>query len=512
MQKRMKMKTRSLFPTIVLLASALCSCSQETTEDAALPQGVRVSFRGDYTPAVDANPTSRVAVDPATGKTAWTAGDRCGVWVAENSVDNVPFTNTTDETDLFSGTLDANIASAEPVWAYYPFTAATSVGSAPRSMTVPVPTSQIQQGGQLGANSLLTASGALSADAAGQPKITAMHFIHRTAGLSFNIYGSLRIASPNPETLQAVTIHTLDAVPSAITVTDPSDPAATVAYSQEKAMTVTVENAPAAIGYVKADGTKAFLSVLCDAPYRIASITVMTDQALYTKDFTALPGGCKTIDPSAGQIYPINLDLATFTAVQNYTLGVPGEHNSWNAAEGITGRTSGFFSGMVSFAGKYKYNKDGTWYGPGGGEPFTLYYTLASPGGDFTITGDFYVIADIVGLNASLVQSVTLPGSMNSWSLETAPAFVYDAGRDLWTASGVTLSAGDEFKIVFNNSWLTNMNRSIAGGGTVQPNTPVHVVYEPTFNMVAGQSGTFDLTLDLSTYGGTLLLQPVAAQ
>lgn len=502
------MKRQLLLPISVLLAAALCGCSQDASDDPAIPQGVRVSFRADYTPTNDAV-ASRVSVDPATGKTAWVAGDRCGVWVVENSVGNVPFTNTAEQTDLFSGTLDANIATAEPVWAYYPYTVSAAMGSGTRSMTIPVPTAQTQQGGLLGANSVLTAAGKLSTDASGEPKITAMHFIHRTAGLCFNVYGSLRIASPNPETLQAVTITTLDAVPSAITVTDPSDPTATVSYSDSKTMTVTVESAPAAIAYAKADGTKAFLSLLCDAPYRIASIAVKTDQALYTKDFTALPGGCKTIDPAAGSIYPINLNLNTFTVAESFTLGVPGAHNGWNAASGIAGRTAGFFSGMVSFAGEYKYNDAGTWYG-NGGEPATLYYTLSTTGGNFTITGDYYVIADMVGKNASLVHSVILPGSMNGWNLETAPAFVYDPARDLWTASGVALAAGDEFKIVFNKTWEVNMNRSIAGGGTVEPGAPVHIVYEASHNMVAGQSGTYDLALDLSTYGGTLVLEKVS--
>lgn len=504
------MKRSILFPAIATLAMTVCGCSHDAADDITTPQGVRVSFRADYDrPSPDKS--TRVSVDPATGKTDWVAGDRCGVWVTGNSVQNVPFDNTPDRTDRFSGTLDAGIASSDPVWGYYPYTATAVFGNAARTMTIPIAATQQQAGDLPGSHSILTASGTLSADAEGNPKITGMHFIHRTAGLCFNVHGSLRTASPNPERLQSVSITTLDGVPSAITLADPADPAATIAYSDLTAMSVTVANAPQTIGYAKAEGTKALLSVLCDRPYRIASITVTTDQAVYAKDFTSLPGGCKTIDPAAGNIYPINLNLATFTAVKNYTLGVPGAHNAWNAAAGITGRTAGFFSGMIPFAGEYKYVKDGAWYG-NGGEPATLYYRLSTTGGNFTITGDWYVVADMVGLNASLINSVTLPGSMNGWDFAAAPAFVYDSGRDLWTATGVTVAAGDTFKVVFNKSWVSNMNRTIVGGGTIAPNTPVHLGFDASDknNIVVGEGGTYDVTLDLSTFGGTLVMEPVA--
>lgn len=502
------MKQSLLFPVIATLVVTVCGCSQDAAEDMATPQGVRVSFRADYNRPTPEKST-RVSVDPATGKTDWVAGDRCGIWVTGNSVENVPFDNTADRTDLFSGTLDQGIATTDPVWGYYPYSAGAAFASDVRTMTLPIASEQVQQGDLLGGHSILTASGTLSAASDGTPKITGMHFIHRTAGLCFNVHGSLRTASPNPEKLLSLTIATLDAVPSAITLTDPADPAATIAYSDLTAMTVTVENAPNPIGYAKADGTKAMLSVLCDRPYRIASITITTDQAVYTKDFTSLSGGCKQIAPEVGNVYPINLNLATFTAVKSYTLGVPGAHNSWNAAAGIAGRTAGFFSGMYSFAGEYKYVKDGAWYG-NGGEPATLYYQLSTTGGNFTITGDWYVVADMVGLNASLINSVTLPGSMNSWDFTTAPAFVYDAGRDLWTATGVTVAAGDTFKVVFNKSWVSNMNRTIVGGGTIAPNTPVHLGFDAANDIVVGEGGTYDLTLDLSTYGGTLVMEPVA--
>lgn len=505
--KRTKMK-RSLLFSLAVLAASLCGCSKDAADIASAPQGVRVSFRGDYTAPVETEKTTRVSVDPATGKTAWAAGDCCGIWVVGNSAENVPFTNTTEQTDLFSGTLDAGIASTEPVWGYYPHTATTTFVGTPRSMTIPIATTQVQKGEQTGANSIMTASGELSTDASGSPKITAMHFIHRTAGLCFNVYGSLREASPNPEKLQSLTIHTLDDVPSAITITDPADPAATISYSGLRSMTVTVEKAPNKIGYAKADGTKAFLSVLCGQPYRIASITVTTDQAVYTKDFTSLADGCKTVDPAIGDIRPIHLNLGTFKAVKRFTLGVPGDHNGWDTSAGITGRTDGFFSGMVAFSGNYKYNKAGVWYGSGG-EPVTLYYRLSSSGGNFVITGSYYVVADMVGLNASLINSVTLPNS-NNWDAKTAPAFVYDADRDLWVLPGVKLATGDEFKIVFNQTWLDNMNRTIVGGGTISPNTPVHLGFDASNNVVVGQGGTYDMTLDLSTYGGTLVMEPVA--
>lgn len=506
------MKRSFIFPAVALLAMSVCSCSKNAGDDAATPQGVRVSFRGDYTQPTGAAKTSRASVDPATGKTSWTAGDRCGVWVPGNSENNAPFTNTQDQPDLFSGILDQGIASSEAVWAYYPHSADAAFVSGTRSMTIPLPATQVQQGELMGGHSIMTASGTLTQDAEGNPKITSMYFIHRTAGICFNVYGSLRSASPNHEVLQSVSITTRGAIPSKITVTDPAAPEATVTYSGSTTMTVTVENAANTIGYARTEGSKAFLSVLCGNPYQITSITVRTDQAVYTKDFTALPEGHREIDPIAGNIYPINLNLNTFTAVKNFSLGVPGLHNAWNTNEGITGRTAGFFTGYVSFNGNYKYHKDGIWYGQGS-EPQILYYTLAANGGgDFTITGDYYVVADMVGVNASLIHSVTLPGSLNNWTPAEAPAFAYDADRDLWSISGVTFQTGDEFKIAFNKNWVANMNRTIVGGGTILPGTPVHLGFDAANNIVVGQGGTYDVTLDLSTYGGTLVLEPAAGQ
>lgn len=493
------MKKISILSAFTVFALAVCGCSKDAAENTA-PQGTRVSFIGDY--ATDPGPESRTAVDLTTGKTSWNAGDACGVWVTGNSNPNAQFTNSAEALNIFTGTLDLNIASGDPVWAYYPHSAAaTADDTAGRTLTLTLPLEQVQQGAQAGASSVLTAAGRLYTDADGNPLIGRMQFIHQTAGLCFNVYGSLRIASTNPETLKSVSIETESPLKQNMIISDPAV-LSELSGTGANIMTVTVEKAPNAIGYAKEEGTKAYLSIPHEA-IAVTKITVTTDQGVYTKVFPTP----KTVAAVAGKIYPINLNLNTFTVSKNFRLSVPGDHNKWATDSSyLTGRTVDFNTGMFTFNGQYKFLKNSIWYGQSGAATVSAqYYTFG--GNNFNNTGNYYVIADTYGANATLVSSVSLPGAWNGWNLESSPTFVYDADTDLWTLSDVKMTAGDEFKVVFNKTWNAPLNRTIKGGGTILPGTPVHLEFDAANNIKMGQSGTYTLTLDLSTYGGTLLAE-----
>lgn len=487
--------TLTILSAAALFSLTLGGCSKEEVTGGEEIRPANFKVEGVYdTPQND----TKTSIDPQTGKVSWDATDRCGAFIAGNSLSNILLTTSQAEPGIFQGTVDESLAGGEAMWAYYPYDADAVITDSELSATIPA--AQEMTDAPYGKYALMTSTaGVLVKNNDGSFEAGTVSFRHHTAGYLFNVYGSLREASTNPENLLSVSIET--STPLAGSVTIAGDGTADFGAAAEKSVTA---SCMLPLKYTKENGAKVFMTVLPNAAHNITKITVETDQGIYTKTVDI------TKQTVAGSVYPINLNLNTFVIVKKNTLGVPGVHNEWNTSDGITGRTAGFFSGMVNFGGKYKYFSD-DWIGSSS-EPNTLYYILAKGGGsEFNITGQYYVIADIVGYNASLVNAVTMPGTWN-WDVTTAPAFTYDADRDLWVLTKFAMSEGQEFKIAFNETWVNMMNRSIKGGGTISPNTPVHIEYDADKNIIVGASGTYDILLDLSTYGGTIVLEPVAAE
>ncbi len=73
----------------------------------------------------------------------------------------------------------------------------------------------------------------------------------------------------------------------------------------------------------------------------------------------------------------------------------------------------------------------------------------------------------------------------------------FDPSTSLWTASGVALTAGTNFKFVSNSDWNNQYGLDSKGeppAGQQRGQYPRH------------QSGTFTITLDLSQAAGTMAI------
>ncbi|HVV05326.1 MAG TPA: hypothetical protein VHC96_13940, partial [Puia sp.] len=83
-----------------------------------------------------------------------------------------------------------------------------------------------------------------------------------------------------------------------------------------------------------------------------------------------------------------------------------------------------------------------------------------------------------------------IAGDFNGWDLSATP-MTFDAGTNLWTATGVSMTAGDKFKFEGNGNWTAEFgwdskSNLVSGGG----------------NIIAAKTGTYTVTLDLSQAAG----------
>lgn len=119
--------------------------------------------------------------------------------------------------------------------------------------------------------------------------------------------------------------------------------------------------------------------------------------------------------------------------------------------------------------------------------------TISGTGGDIHVTGPGYfrVIADLNEMTISFVSHKWyLPGDFNGWST-TATPLTFDPATNVWTATGVSMTAGDKFKFLGDSDWayvfgLDTKGNLVFNGGDV----------------IATKTGTFTVTLDLSQGAG----------
>ena len=103
------------------------------------------------------------------------------------------------------------------------------------------------------------------------------------------------------------------------------------------------------------------------------------------------------------------------------------------------------------------------------------------------------VEADVKNLTIKYTPtSWYVAGDFNSWST-TATPMTFNPATNLWTATGVTMSAGGTFKFVSNSDW-NNQYGLDSKGNLLFGNT--------SGNIVASKAGTFTVTLDLSQGAG----------
>jgi hypothetical protein len=101
------------------------------------------------------------------------------------------------------------------------------------------------------------------------------------------------------------------------------------------------------------------------------------------------------------------------------------------------------------------------------------------------------VVADVSALTITYTPtSWTIAGDFNSWST-TANPMTFDPNTNVWTASGITLTAGTGFKFVGDPGWATNFGVDAKGNLSYGAG-----------NIPVTKSGTFTVTLDLSQGAG----------
>jgi hypothetical protein len=119
--------------------------------------------------------------------------------------------------------------------------------------------------------------------------------------------------------------------------------------------------------------------------------------------------------------------------------------------------------------------------------------TMSTTGGNLWSAGPAYsrVVADTKYLTISYdPEQFRIAGDFNGWSLSATP-MTFDASTNLWTATGVSMTAGDKFKFEGNANWTAEIgwdskSNLVFGGG----------------NIIAAKTGTFTVTLDLSQAAG----------
>lgn len=163
-------------------------------------------------------------------------------------------------------------------------------------------------------------------------------------------------------------------------------------------------------------------------------------------------------------------------------------------------KSDGSYEGYINFpnaSNKFKLctlpSWNGTNYGWGGSAT-----TISGSGsaGNCYFGGPGYcrVIADVNALTISYTPTQwSVAGAFNSWSLAANP-MTFDATTNLWTATGVNMTAGDEFKFVGDSGWNDCFGQD-AKGNFIFGNGSIG-------NIKAAKTGTFTVVLDLSQGAG----------
>ena len=160
-------------------------------------------------------------------------------------------------------------------------------------------------------------------------------------------------------------------------------------------------------------------------------------------------------------------------------------------------KSDGYYEGYVNFPvanNNFKLCTQASWNGTNygwGGSGTTL--SGAGNAGNCYFAGPGYckVAADVNALTISYVKTKwMLSGDFNSWSTSATP-MTFNSTTNVWTATGISLTAGTGFKFLGDPGWATSYgvdskgNLSGSGG-----------------NIPVTKTGTYTVTLDLSGGAG----------
>jgi hypothetical protein len=158
-------------------------------------------------------------------------------------------------------------------------------------------------------------------------------------------------------------------------------------------------------------------------------------------------------------------------------------------------KSDGVYEGYINFSNtdnKFKFCSTTSWSGTNYGWG-TSATTISSTGGDLYVAGPAYckVNVDVNALTISYTPtSWRIAGDFNSWSLSATP-MTFNSSTNVWTATNVSMTAGQKFKFEGDASWTTQIGADskgdlVANGG----------------DLIVAKTGTFTVTLDLSGGAG----------
>lgn len=163
-------------------------------------------------------------------------------------------------------------------------------------------------------------------------------------------------------------------------------------------------------------------------------------------------------------------------------------------------KSDGSYEGYVNFpnaSNKFKLCTQVSWNGTNygwGGSATTISGSGTAGNCYFGGPGYCRVVADVNALTISYTPtSWAVAGAFNSWSL-TANPMTFNATTNQWTATGVNMTAGDQFKFVGDTGWNDCFGED-AKGNFIFGNGSIG-------NIKAAKTGTFTVVLDLSQGAG----------
>lgn len=193
-------------------------------------------------------------------------------------------------------------------------------------------------------------------------------------------------------------------------------------------------------------------------------------------------------------------------------LYLPGDHSGWGFTDTLQGDGEGHYEGAVNLVADgdncdWKFSPVAAWDGDFAGT-ITLDesgYGEGVYGGSGNITtpsGYYYITVDMTAGTFTMlrIEEVGLIGGFNNWGGDVD--FTYDADAKVWTLT-TELIADDEFKVRANADWVWDRGLAEAGyvaSGAVTP------VYQGGKNLKVAESGTYTLTLDMTTNPNTITI------
>lgn len=183
----------------------------------------------------------------------------------------------------------------------------------------------------------------------------------------------------------------------------------------------------------------------------------------------------------------------TLTPDPVFVLYTPGDSNGWNQvySQQLSSTNGKNFQGYAYLSGGFKFtslpNWDGINYGNGGAEG-----TLSTDGGAGNLSvaeeGLYWCNVNTADLTYSTAHITTygVIGAFNDWG--SSVALTPNENFLVWTGT-VTMTEGDEFKFRANDDWAISLGNSLD-----------ELIDNSQVNLKAPSTGTFEITLDLSSY------------